>query len=61
MFLHAMVIKMHLWCLQHNIQACLRGNSHAQFDLISNIVDLCQTHSGIKIDVGNVVRDPSQT
>ncbi len=52
---------MHLWCLQHNIQACLRNNGHTQFDLITNILDLCQAYSNFRSDAGNVLRDPKQT
>ncbi len=53
--------KLHLWRLQHNIQACLRSNSHTQFDLITNILDLSQAYSNFPGNAGNVLREPKNT
>ena len=53
--------KPYLWCLQHNIQACLVCHSYSQFDLFWDIIDFCLVYSMFYSETGKVLRNPRQT
>lgn len=50
------VISTHLWCLEHNIQACLRSNSYGEFGLVMNIFHLFHFDSIFQSYLWNVIR-----